>query len=160
VEEGTSIRIRDIDGNRSTVNINPGQLIIFRGDVLHNGWAYKKKANRRLYFKLIPFFVSLHDYDFDTVGTKFQCPQCKMIMKRSKYQNHRKYYCLSVPEATRIERKKRSNIKQKDYRDKEKSKKQRKNVFIIPCLFSVADPRLSFLDTPSDDLLIPKLVPS
>ena len=53
IDNSTKLDIRNADNEWITVDIPRGEMLDFRGDVLHHGSKYSS-TNKRLYFKLLP----------------------------------------------------------------------------------------------------------
>ena len=92
LDDSTKLGIRNAENEWITVNIPRGEMLIFRGDVMHHGSKYES-TNKRLYFKLLPDGAELEQVEKDSVSHRFVCPKCGQGMEPQSEQNHSRYHC-------------------------------------------------------------------
>ena len=92
IDESTKLDIRNADNEWVKVDTPCGEMLVFRGDVLHHGSKYTSN-NKRLYFKLLPDGAELEEVEKDSVSHRFVCPICQVGMEPQKFQNHKRYIC-------------------------------------------------------------------
>ena len=126
------------------VQIHVGQVLLFRGDAIHSGAAYKDKPNLRLYFKSYPDGVKMPKenrayVNLDVHSSKkefFTCIRCGRKDFTTKYSvsKHQRTDCVAISDEERNKKKendkmKASNRKRKQRElEKEKLKKSKEEL--------------------------------
>ena len=65
VEEGSRLRIHPIGGEWTIIRLRPGDVLVFRGDVCHNGLGYPKPNIRVHAYIDSPVIKRKPNYLFD-----------------------------------------------------------------------------------------------
>ena len=100
IEENTTVDI-GTDEVFETIQIQPGEMVVFRGDVMHSGSAYAED-NKRIYFKAFPKGKSCSKGEAENVSYGAVCEFCKKPFGNFKQVYEHKRTCpakLGVEEA-------------------------------------------------------------